>query len=113
MDAIEIARQRAEQLHYAAISRGLDPWKPYDFVVGEANSRSIDVEKCLQGSDELNGSRAFFDSAYRLITHEDSGSLFDQAFLVAHEIGHVELGDDTQDEYVIDIDPARTAAPTP
>ena len=25
MDAIEIARQRAEQLHYAAISRGLDP----------------------------------------------------------------------------------------
>ncbi|ELN8048621.1 UvrD-helicase domain-containing protein [Salmonella enterica] len=113
MDAIEIARQRAEQLHYAAISRGLDPWKPYAFVVGEANSRSIDVEKCLQGSDELNGSRAFFDSAYRLITHEDSGSLFEQAFLVAHEIGHVELGDDTQDEYVIDIDPARTAEPAP
>ncbi|WP_439410368.1 hypothetical protein [Acinetobacter seifertii] len=29
---------------------------------------------------------AFFDSVYRLITHENSGSFFEQAFLVAqHE----------------------------
>ncbi|MCU4337990.1 UvrD-helicase domain-containing protein [Acinetobacter dispersus] len=108
MDAIEIARQRADKLHHEAVKRGLDPWNSYAFAVGEAVFREITVEKCLQGSDELNGGRAFFDSVYRLITHENSGSLFEQAFLVAHEIGHVELGDDTQDEYVINIDPART-----
>lgn len=108
MDAIEIARQRADKLHHEAVKRGLDPWNSYAFAVGEAMFREITVERCLQGSDELNGGRAFFDSVYRLITHENSGSLFEQAFLVAHEIGHVELGDDTQDEYVINIEPART-----
>ena len=109
MDAIEIARQRADKLHHEAVGRGLDPWNSYAFAVAEAAFRDIDVEKCLQCSDELNGARAFFDSTYRLITHEDFGSSFEQAFLVAHEIGHVELGDDTQDEYVISIDPSRTA----
>lgn len=109
MDAIEIARQRADKLHHKAVSRGLDPWNSYSFAVGEAEFRNVEVEKCSKNSDELNGGRAFFDSTYRLITHEDYGTPFEQAFLIAHEIGHIELGDDTQDEYVINIDPSCTS----
>ncbi len=59
MDAIEIARQRADKLHHEAVKRGLDPWNSYAFAVGEAMFREITVERCLQGSDELNGGRAF------------------------------------------------------
>lgn len=113
MDAIEIARQRADKLHHKAVSRGLDPWNSYSFAVGEAEFRNVEVEKCSKDSDELNGGRAFFDSTYRLITHEDYGSPFEQAFLIAHEIGHIELGDDTQDEYVISIDPSCTSDSDP
>lgn len=109
MDAIEIARQRADKLHHKAVNRGLDPWNSYSFAVGEAEFRNVEVEKCSKNSDELNGGRAFFDSTYRLITHEDYGTPFEQAFLVAHEIGHIELGDDTQDEYVISVDPSCTS----
>ena len=51
MDAIEIARQRADKLHHEAVKRGLDPWNSYAFAVGEAMFREITVERCLQGSD--------------------------------------------------------------
>ena len=40
------------------------------------------------------------------------GTAFDQAFLVAHEIGHVELGDDIRSQ-VTEIDPARPAEAAP
>ena len=51
MDAIEIARQRADKLHHEAVGRGLDPWNSYAFAVAEAAFRDIDLEKCLQCSD--------------------------------------------------------------
>ncbi len=46
------------------------------------------------GAAVLNGGRATFVAADDPILHENMGSPFEQAFLVAHEIGHVELGDD-------------------
>jgi superfamily I DNA/RNA helicase len=63
----------------------------------------------------LDGARAVFDSEYQLILHEDAGSPFEQAFLVAHEIGHTELGDDEGDEVesAVHIDPSRTAEAAP
>ncbi|WP_122654514.1 UvrD-helicase domain-containing protein [Burkholderia pseudomallei] len=113
MDAIELARQRATDLHLDAVRMGRDPWAPYDFVVAEANARGLTVEKCAPGADVLDGGRAIFDSEYDLIVHEDAGSPFEQAFLVAHEIGHVELGDEEDGEGVLEIDPARAAEAAP
>ncbi len=110
MDTIEIARQRAEKLHYEAVGRGLNLWDSYTLAIGEAKYRGIQVEQCLKDAEELNGGRAFFDSQYRLIMHENVGSSFEQAFLVAHELGHIELGDDTHDQYVQEIDPACAAS---
>ncbi|QLI80865.1 UvrD-helicase domain-containing protein [Chitinibacter fontanus] len=113
MDALELARQRAAELHREVVRLGHDPWAPYDFTVAEAKHRGLTVEKCVPGADILDGGRAFFDRDARLIIHEDAGSSFEQAFLVAHEIGHVELGDNEDDEgpYAIDMD--RTGETTP
>jgi hypothetical protein len=113
MEAAEIARQFAAKLHRDAVARGLDPWKPYAFAVAEANRRDIDVEAAGPGATILGNSRATFIQADQLIVHENIGSLFDQAFLVAHEIGHSELGDDAEAGPPTQIDPARSAEPSP
>lgn len=113
MDAIELARQIAANLHDQAVAKGGDPSHPYDFVMAEAKRRRIDVESANPGAVLLNGGRATFISGEALILHENVGTLFEQAFLVAHEIGHVELGDNPAAEPVRNIDPARSSEPSP
>ncbi|XGV94668.1 MAG: UvrD-helicase domain-containing protein [Leptolyngbya sp. BL-A-14] len=113
MDGIELARQIAATLHTQAVARGEDPQHPYAFVVAEALNRDIDVEPTTPGAAVLDGGRATFISSDALILHENAGTLFDQAFLVAHEIGHVELGDDHASEPVRRIDPTRSFEPSP
>ncbi|HHZ8328449.1 TPA: UvrD-helicase domain-containing protein [Pseudomonas aeruginosa] len=113
MDGVEIARQVAAELHARLVASGADPWSPYDFAVAEAKRRGIDVEPTAAGAAVLNGGRATFVAADDLILHENIGSRFEQAFLIAHELGHVELGDDPDGEAAPTIDPARTAEPSP
>lgn len=113
MDSVELARQVAAELHALLVEWGADPWSPYDFVIAEAKRRGIDVEPTAPGAAMLNGGRATFIAADDLILHENVGSLFEKAFLVAHEIGHVALGDDPDDEPAPTLDPARAAEPSP
>ncbi|NKN09564.1 UvrD-helicase domain-containing protein [Rhizobium laguerreae] len=113
MDGVELARQVAAELHAHLVESGSNPWSPYDFVVAEAKRRGIDVEPTAAGAALLNGGRATFIAADGLILHEDVGSVFEKAFLVGHEIGHVELGDDPDDGPTPTIDPARAAEPSP
>jgi superfamily I DNA/RNA helicase len=111
MDRIEIARQMAVELYAQAIAKGDDPCHPYEFVLSEANRREIDVEAIAPGSVMLDGGRAKYIAEDALILHEDAGTLFEQAFLVAHEIGHAVLGDGL--ESVKTIDPMRSSEPSP
>ena len=113
MDSVELARQTAAELHARLAAAGVDPWSPYDFAVAEATRRGIDVEPTAAGAAVLNGGQATFIAADDLILHENVGSPFEQAFLVAHEIGHVELGDDPDSSPVPTIDPGRAAEPSP
>ncbi|WP_062794271.1 UvrD-helicase domain-containing protein [Cupriavidus metallidurans] len=113
MDAIELARQIAADLHAQAVERGTDPWNPYAFVVAEANRRDLDVEKVAPGAAILDGGRAKLIAGDSLIVHENIGSAFEQAFLVAHEIGHAELGDGDDDDIALNIDPARSSEASP
>ncbi|WP_408631461.1 UvrD-helicase domain-containing protein [Mesorhizobium comanense] len=113
MDSVELARQVAAELHARLVASGADPWSPYDFAVAEARRRGIDVEPTAAGAAVLNGGRATFVTDDDLILHENVGSRFEQAFLVAHEIGHAELGDDPEGEPVPAIDPSRAAEPSP
>lgn len=111
LDVIELARQRAAELHAEALARGLDPFQPLALVLAEAERREIDVESTAVGSSALQGARAHFDPVERLITYEDADTDFIKAFLIAHELGHAELGDDASP---CEIDPSRPseAAPT-
>lgn len=114
MDAVELARQAAAELHSQAVAKGLDPWQPYVFVTAAAlQLRGVDTEGTAPGAAVLNKSRATFVAADRLILHEKAGTPFEQAFLVAHEIGHEMLGDDPGGEQAQDFDPARSSEPSP
>jgi superfamily I DNA/RNA helicase len=113
MDANEVARQIAAALHFKAVGKGLDLWRPYEFAVAEAKRRGLDVESAAPGATVLNNGRATFVAKDRLIIHENAGTAFDQAFLVAHEVGHVELGDDPDGEQAGEIEPARVSDPSP
>ena len=113
MDGVEIARQIAAELHREAAETGTDPRLPYEFAVAEAKRRGIDVEAAEPGANLLDGGRAVFLPEDSLIVHENAGTRFEQAFLVAHEIGHAVLGDDVPRERAFDIDPARPAEPSP
>jgi Zn-dependent peptidase ImmA (M78 family) len=113
MDAVELARQIAADLHRQAVANGHDPRQPYEFAMAEARRRGLDVEPTAVGSVMLNGGRATVVAADCLILHENSGTVFERAFLVAHEIGHIELGDNAAVEPARNIDPARAAEPSP
>ena len=113
MDAVELARQIASDLHVRAVALGDDPCRPYEFAVAEVKRRDLDVEPTAKGASVLNAGRATFIASERLILHEDAGTAFERAFLVAHEIGHVVLGDDPGDEAAMDIDAERSAEASP
>lgn len=114
MDAVELARQYAKRLHDQAVERGSDPWSPYQFAVDIANELGIAVEACAPGAALLDGARAAFDGGIPLIVHENCGTPFERAFLVAHEIGHAELGDGEEDGgSPVQIDPARASEASP
>jgi superfamily I DNA/RNA helicase len=97
MDAIEIGRKAAEILHIQAVAVGDDPWKPLAFVLSEVKRRDLDAEATNKGAVGLNGGRATYIRDDGLILYERGGTEFDKAFLIAHEIGHIELGDDVED----------------
>lgn len=113
MDAVELGRRRAADLHGAAIARGLDPTDPYAFAVGEAEHRGLTVETAKPGSGQLDGGRATLIAVDDLILHENIGTPFEQAFLVAHEIGHHELGDASVPPTAFTPDMARAAEASP
>lgn len=93
MDAVEAARQRAASLHAAAIVRGVDPWQPLVLVLGEVELAGLAAEPTDPAASQLDGALATFLADDGLILYGDGGSDFEQAFLVAHELGHAVLGD--------------------
>ncbi|AVJ53761.1 UvrD-helicase domain-containing protein [Vibrio parahaemolyticus] len=113
MDSIESARQIASDLHLKAIGRGVSPWNSLKFAIAEADRRDYDVEAVAAGATVLNGSKATLIADEYLILHENSGTEFQKAFLIAHEIGHIELGDTKDNVSVEEIDPARTIEASP
>ena len=113
MDATEAARREAERIHRAAVAAGNDPWKLLDFVRREAVRRELDVYALPPGDSQLKGGRAALDSQAGIILYEDTGSEFDRAFLIAHELGHVVLEGGTQDVVTEQVEPDRSAEDAP
>ena len=113
MDATAAARREAERIHRAAVAAGDDPWKLLDLVRQEAARRDLDVYALPPGDSQLKGGRAVFDSQAGIILYEDTGSEFDRAFLIAHELGHVVLEGGTQDVVTEQVEPDRSVEDAP
>lgn len=113
MDAVELARRSAAKLHTTAVEAGHDPRRPYAFAVASAELRGLDVEPTKLGAAILDGGRATLVPKEDLILHEKGGTDFERAFLVAHEIGHAELGDRRDPVSGAVVDPARSSEPAP
>jgi superfamily I DNA/RNA helicase len=113
MDTIEVTRQTAERLHSEAVARGQDPWRPYEFACAEARRRKIALEKLSKGDVRLGNARASYDPGSLTILHEDAGDDFINAFLSAHEIGHVEFGGAAAANASLEPDPSRPAEAAP
>lgn len=112
MDAVELARQIAADLHTKLAEKGGNPTRPYEFACAEASRRGIDVERTMPSAKMLNSGRASYLADQALILHENTGNEFDDAFLVAHEIGHDALGDNLVEGQVREIDPGRLCEET-
>lgn len=114
MDSIESARQIAAALHAELISLGHDPWQSFQFVSAEVCRRDFDAEAVQKGSAMLLGSRASLAAQDNLILYESCGTPFDHAFLIAHELGHLILGDVEENiPAQCTIDPARSTETAP
>ncbi len=105
---IEVSRKVASDLHQQAVQRGADPTKPYSFAVSVAKEFDLEVERVPIGDVRLRGGRAYYDPDALLILHEDADDEFSRAFLVAHEIGHVQCGGDREPLLVEEVDAERS-----
>lgn len=113
MDAVELARQRAAELFQEGVAQGFDPWEPLQFAQSLAKAKGWRVEATKKGAEMLEGGRAILLPEDTLILHENEGAPFEQAFLIAHELGHAELGDARDGAPASDIDLARSSEPSP
>jgi superfamily I DNA/RNA helicase len=116
MDEVELGRRAAEKLHLQLVAAGHDPWRPLAFVKAEVTRRDLDVEAAAKGAANLNGGRATYSHHQQIIIYESGCSDFEAAFLIAHEIGHIELGDDVEEDtssspYSIDLMRSAEASP--
>ena len=73
--------------------------------------RDIEVRAYQPGDPMLGGGRALYDKDAGIIRHEETGDVFLNAFLVAHEIGHAEFGGFVELRPTRDVDLARSADP--
>jgi Zn-dependent peptidase ImmA (M78 family) len=113
MDATEATRREAERIHLAAVAVGDDPWNLLEFVISEAVRQELDVYALPRGDSALKSGRAVYDSQIGCILYEDSGSSFDRAFLIAHELGHVVLEGGFQDVITADVQQDRSVEEAP
>jgi len=113
MDAIELGRREAVGLHAELVASGVDPWNLLALVKAAATRKKIDIEETAKGAAVLHGTRATLVPGSNLILHEAGGTDFERAFLIAHELGHAQLGDDVFEDEPATFDPLRPAEPPP
>lgn len=114
MDRVELGRQDAAARHDATVALGGDPWQPLDFAKVAAEQEGLAADAVALGAISLQGARAVLIQQTGLILYANEGSPFEQAFLIAHELGHHCLGDAEGDHAgAVTVDPARSAEDAP
>jgi Zn-dependent peptidase ImmA (M78 family) len=113
MSAVERGRQKAAELHQLAVGSGADPFDPLGLVLQVAKDLGVTVEDVAPEASQLRGAQALFDPGLGTIFYPRTPDRFLAAFLIAHELGHVCLGDASEVDLAVDVDPARAAEAAP
>lgn len=113
MSAVELGRQTAARLHGDAVAGGADPFAPLALVKAVAEALEVSAEDVAHDAPQLKGAQALYDPGSRTIFYPIGSDPFWAAFLIAHELGHVSLGDDQIEDRATDVDPARAAEAAP
>jgi DNA helicase II / ATP-dependent DNA helicase PcrA len=113
LDAFELIRNSASQLHEELVSAGADPFEPLALVRAAIASLDLDFVFLPPGDPALKGAKALLDEQTGTIRCEDLGSPVDRALLIAHEIGHVRIHAGSSACSIEDIDPSRSTEAAP
>jgi superfamily I DNA/RNA helicase len=113
MNAVELGRQAAARLHAEAVAAGADPQAPLALVSRVAASLGIALEDVAPNAPQLQGAQAVYDPNTRTIFYPAGADPFWAAFLIGHELGHVNLGDADAPDQATAVEPARAAEAAP
>nr|WP_282572174.1 ATP-dependent helicase [Roseomonas acroporae] len=108
---MELARRAAADRHGAAVTAAPAGSGPYGLAVAAAKSEGVSIRRVRPGNPLLHGGQAVFDPEARLIVHQRSDNAFAEAFLVAHELGHVVLEGGAGPHVASEVDPMRASEP--
>jgi len=113
LEAFELIRNSAGQLHDDLVRAGADPFQPLALVQAAIASLDLDFVFLPPGDPALKGAKALLDEQTGTIRCEDAGSPVDRALLIAHEIGHVRIHAGSSACTAEDIDPSRSVEAAP
>jgi superfamily I DNA/RNA helicase/Zn-dependent peptidase ImmA (M78 family) len=111
VDGLELARQAAAHRHRAVAAEASEGLGPYDLAKAAASRERLAVRRVKAGNPLLHGGEATYDPDTRLILHQACADPFEEAFLVAHELGHVVLEDGAGRHVASGVDPMRGSEP--
>jgi superfamily I DNA/RNA helicase len=113
MKAFESVRLTASQLHAELLAAGVNPNRPMELVSAAVKHLDLELAWLPVGDPALKGARALFDQQAGLICCVAEGDTAVRAGLVAHELGHVCVHEDSVECAKNDIDPSRSTEAAP
>lgn len=113
MDAFELIRRSAGDLHDDVVREGIDPFDVSSLVAKAASLRRLEIILVPADDPSLMGARALHDEQAGAILVGSEGTPIDHAMLVAHEIGHEVHHKGSQECGADDVDLSRSTEAAP
>ena len=113
MDGFEVVRRAAFRLHNKVKPAGVILPTPEKLIEAAAKHLNLELVQLQKGDPALRSARAVFDQQSGSILHESTEDKAEQALLIAHEIGHVQLHAGMSICVAADVDPERSIEAAP
>ena len=113
MGSFESVRLAASGLHVQLVARGANGLNPQSLIDAAIQHFGFELTLLSLADPALKGARALFDGQSGTICCTDEGSSVDRALLIAHEIGHFVVHDNSTFCTASDIDPSRSTESAP
>ena len=113
MDGFEVVRRAAVHLHNEVKPEGVILPTPEMLIEAAVSHLNLELVQLQQGDPALRNARAVFDQQSGSILHESTEDKAEQALLIAHEIGHVQLHGGMSICVASDVGPERSIEAAP